>query len=52
VQDAPGHFSRRDIVAGSVHEGRLPVLSGLSDGETIVEQGAILLDNQIAIVTQ
>ena len=52
VQDSPGHFSRRDIVAGSVHEGRLPVLSGLKDGETIVEQGAILLDNQIAIVTQ
>jgi RND family efflux transporter MFP subunit len=52
VQDSPGHFSRRDIVAGSVHEGRLPVISGLAEGETIVEQGAILLDNQISIVTQ
>ena len=52
VQTAQGRFERRDIVAGSAHEGRLPVISGLTAGEVIVEQGAILLDNQIAIVTQ
>jgi cobalt-zinc-cadmium efflux system membrane fusion protein len=49
VQDRPGHFARREVVTGAVHEGRVPVLSGLALGETIVEQGAILLDNQIAL---
>lgn len=49
VQDAPGHFARREVVAGSAHEGRMPVIKGLSRGETIVAEGAILLDNQIAI---
>jgi len=52
VQQAAGHFVRRDIVAGSAHEGRLPVISGLAEGEIVVEQGAILLDNQLAILTQ
>jgi len=49
VQDSPGHFARREVVAGSAHEGRMPILRGLSPGETIVEDGAILLDNQIQI---
>jgi len=49
VQDAPGHFVRREVVAGSAHEGRMPVIRGLSAGETVVEEGAILLDNQIDI---
>ena len=50
VQDQPGHFGRRAVVTGAAHEGRVPVLSGLALRETIVEQGAILLDNQIALV--
>ena len=49
VQDTPGHFVRREVVAGSAHEGRMPVIKGLASGETIVEDGAILLDNQIEI---
>jgi RND family efflux transporter MFP subunit len=49
VQDAPGHFRRREVIAGSAHEGRMPVIRGLDAGETIVEEGAILLDNQIDI---
>lgn len=52
VQHEEGHFVRRDIVAGSAHEGRLPVISGLFAGDVIVEQGAILLDNQLSILTQ
>lgn len=52
VQRAPGHFVRRDVVAGSAHEGRLPIVSGLAEGEVVVEQGAILLDNQMAILNQ
>ena len=49
VQDAPGHFARREVIVGSAHEGRMPVIKGLAPGETIVQEGAILLDNQIDI---
>jgi RND family efflux transporter MFP subunit len=50
VQEAsPGRFTRREVITGSAHEGRMPVITGLQPGETIVEEGAILLDNQIDI---
>ncbi|MEO7329284.1 MAG: efflux RND transporter periplasmic adaptor subunit [Minicystis sp.] len=49
VQTEHGRFTRREVVAGSVREGRVPVLSGLKPGEVVVESGAILLDNQIAL---
>jgi len=49
VQESPGRFVRREVTAGSAHEGRMPIIKGLAPGETIVEDGAILLDNQIAI---
>lgn len=47
VQDSPGHFVRRDVVAGAVRDGRITIVSGLSPNETVVEQGAVLLDNQV-----
>lgn len=47
VQDSPGHFVRRDVVAGAVRDGRISIVKGLSAGESVVEQGAVLLDNQI-----
>jgi cobalt-zinc-cadmium efflux system membrane fusion protein len=47
VQDKPGHFVRRDVVAGAVRDGRISIASGLAAGESVVEQGAVLLDNQI-----
>lgn len=49
VQDTPGHFVRRDVVAGAVRDGRISIVSGLKAGETVVEQGAVLLDNQIEL---
>jgi RND family efflux transporter MFP subunit len=49
VQDAAGHFARREVAAGSAREGRVPVVSGLEVGETVVEEGAFLLDNQLAL---
>jgi cobalt-zinc-cadmium efflux system membrane fusion protein len=51
VQSRPGRFSRREIVAGPVREGRVPVLSGLAAGETIVHEGGVLLDNQLSLGT-
>lgn len=47
VQELPGHFVRRDVVAGAVRDGRISIVSGLKPGESVVEQGAVLLDNQI-----
>jgi RND family efflux transporter MFP subunit len=47
VQDIPGHFVRRDVVAGAVRDGRISIVSGLKPNEMVVEQGAVLLDNQI-----
>jgi RND family efflux transporter MFP subunit len=49
VQTAEGRFTRREVVAGSAREGRVPILKGLSAGEVVVEEGAILLDNQVAL---
>jgi membrane fusion protein, heavy metal efflux system len=49
VQDEPGHFVRRDVVAGAVRDGRISIVSGLTAHESVVEQGAVLLDNQIEL---
>ena len=49
VQTEHGRFTRREVVAGSVREGKVPILSGLKPGEVVVEEGAILLDNQVAL---
>ena len=51
VEDTAGHFVRREVTTGSAHEGRVPVIRGLARGETIVEEGAILRDNQLALAS-
>ena len=48
-QTSPGTFARREVVAGSAHDGRVPILRGVQSGDTIVVEGAILLDNQISL---
>jgi RND family efflux transporter MFP subunit len=49
VRSSDGRFSRRRITAGAAREGRVIVTEGLSQGDTVVERGAILLDNQIQL---
>jgi membrane fusion protein, heavy metal efflux system len=49
VRDDAGRFARREIVAGASHDGSVPVLSGLTPGETIVDEGGLLLDNQVTL---
>ena len=51
VQESNGRFVKRVIVAGPIRDGRVLVLSGLNAGEIVVEQGAVLLDNQIDLST-
>lgn len=52
VEQEPGRFVRRLVVAGPVHDGTLTVLRGLGAGERVVEDGALLLDNQIQLETE
>lgn len=49
VLEQPGRFVRRAVVTAAAHHGRVAVRSGLARGETVVEEGAILLDNQLAL---
>jgi membrane fusion protein, heavy metal efflux system len=49
VQDEPGKLVRRNVVVGPVRDGRVVILRGLQVGETVVEQGGILLDNQLEL---
>ena len=49
VRDQAGRFARRPIVAGPSSEGRVSVFSGLVPGETIVDEGGLLLDNQVGL---
>jgi len=49
VQEQPGTLVRRKVVTGPVREGRVVLMQGVAVGETVVEQGGILLDNQIEL---
>jgi cobalt-zinc-cadmium efflux system membrane fusion protein len=49
VQSADQTFVRRDVVVGPTRSGKSLVMSGLRPGETVVQRGAILLDNQIML---
>jgi hypothetical protein len=45
-------FTRRDVVVGASASGRTTVLKGLSESETVLVEGGILLDNQIQLQGQ
>lgn len=51
VQEKNGRFVKRVVTAGPVRDGRVVVLEGLKPGETVVEEGGVLLDNQIDLST-
>ena len=51
VLEGAGRFVRRTVVAGPQRDGKVTIISGLKAGETVVEQGAVLLDNQIDLST-
>jgi RND family efflux transporter MFP subunit len=50
VEEGHGHFVRRPVVAGTSRDEHLLVYQGLKQGEAVVEQGAVLLDNQISLI--
>lgn len=49
VEAPKGKFTRRPVTAGSARGGIVPVFKGLEPGETVVVEGAILLDNQVEL---
>ena len=44
-----GELKRKNVVAGTVSGGTIPILDGVNVGDEVVVQGAILLDNQIQL---
>lgn len=46
VQVAPNKFRLREVVLGTEYEGYVSVVSGLSEGETIVGEGAFHVNNE------
>jgi len=46
VQVEPGGFERRRIEVGREQDGRLAVLSGLKEDDSVVSRGAIYIDNE------
>lgn len=49
VEDSKGKFARREVAAGPAHDGRIVVSRGVAAGERIVEEGALLLENEIQL---
>ena len=49
VQGSHGRFTRREVVAGAASGDRVVVLSGLRPGDVVAEEGAVLLENQLAL---
>jgi RND family efflux transporter MFP subunit len=49
IEQPKGVLKRRDIEVGSVIAGRVPVTDGLELTDSVVVQGAILIDNEIAL---
>lgn len=49
VQERQGEFSRRQVVASSAQDSKVFIASGVRPGESVVEEGAVLLDNQLAL---
>ena len=50
VQEPDGHFTRRTVLVGAPHDGRVFVSSGIAAGETVVSNGCELLDNWVGLV--
>lgn len=50
VQDEKRGFARRSVTVGATREGLTIVTSGLVAGDPVVERGAVLLDNDLALI--
>ena len=46
VESAPGMYEPREVTTGGRHGEQIVIASGLSEGETVVVEGAFLLDSE------
>ena len=46
VESAPGTYEPREVTTGGRHGEQIVIASGLSEGETVVVEGAFLLDSE------
>ena len=47
VETAPGHFHRQSVKVGTEQDGKIPVFTGITAGQNIVTQGALLLQSLV-----
>ena len=50
VEVTHGTFMARPVTVGQAREGRTPILKGLLTGERVVVRGALLIDNEAALL--
>jgi membrane fusion protein, heavy metal efflux system len=48
VRDGPGRYTRRPVRVGSEIDGRMPVFSGVKEGEEVVVAGMLFLEQIVA----
>ncbi|GAB6067813.1 hypothetical protein JCM13664_11320 [Methylothermus subterraneus] len=50
VEIAPGRFAARRVRIGAARAGKVEILAGLSPGERVVVEGALLIDGEAALL--
>jgi cobalt-zinc-cadmium efflux system membrane fusion protein len=45
METAPGHFQRQLVKVGTEQDGKIPVFEGISAGQKVVSEGALLLQS-------
>ena len=43
IEEAPGTFERKQVKVGLEQDGKVPVYEGISPGQKVVNEGALLL---------
>lgn len=49
VEEEEGRFARREVIARSARQGRIPIVSGVGPNESVVSRGAVLLQNHLVL---
>jgi len=51
VEEAPGHFARREVIVGGERGGRMIITNGVESGQRVVMDGAMLLEQMLESAT-
>jgi cobalt-zinc-cadmium efflux system membrane fusion protein len=47
TQDAPARYTRREVRVGDEHDGKVTILSGLQDGQRVVVEDVLMLQQML-----